>query len=394
MRAKSIDEAQVEQLVIDAGPMGIASDALEAKLAHVSRSTVGRRLRALVSAGRLVVRGKGPATRYVPAAAYSEVAIRDYFQADWQLRPYAPFCEQFLGGEPALTRERADRLSSLSASMRALDKKFLADFLIDFSWASSLLEGSTYSAIDTQALIEYGQRNPEKPVEDALLILNHKNAIEYLWSHREISTEVLCELQSRLTDDHGLPEAQDSDHFLPIRQRGVPREYEEVRLGRSAYSPPFRPGTGYVARMLTSIVDAARTQHPLSAAFYLLTRIPYLQAFANGNKRTARLAANLPLLGAGLPPLSFVDFDKAEYVLGMSAFYELGDIQVIERSFIQGYVRSIIRAADLPVSARVNGLNLKQVVAELVKYVYSGRRTESADALLFLRAPLSPRRIK
>lgn len=280
--------------------------------------------------------------------------------------------------------EKAVRLRKLSAISRALDRKFLADFLIDFSWASALLEGSTYSAIDTQALIEYGQRNPEKPVEDALLILNHKNAIEYLWTHRELSVEALCQLQSLLTDRHGVPEAVDSDHFLPDAQRGLPREYEDVRLGRSAYGPPFRPGTGYIGQALAHIVATAKALDPVAAALYLMTRLPYLQAFANGNKRASRLAANLPLLAAGMLPISFVDFSKADYVLGMAAFYELGDIQIVERVFIQGYVRSIVRGSDLPASVRVGGFKVSEVVGELVKYVQSGRTPQDPGAALFL----------
>lgn len=125
-------------------------------------------------------------------------------------------------------------------------------------------------------------------------------------------------LPAFLTDSHGLAETQEADHFLPDAQRGIPREYQEVRLGRSAYSPPFQPATGYIQRAFAQIVETARTLRPVQSAFYLVGRIPYLQVFANGNKRTARLAANLPLLQAGLLPISFVDFKKADYVLGMA----------------------------------------------------------------------------
>lgn len=370
--------------IVAAGPGGVSPDALASHHAGVSRSTLNRRLRDLQVAGRIKSSGRGPGTRYVSLVQFPEQDIRRYFETDWQARPSVAFREEQLLSEPAIAPEKAARLHSLSAISRSLDRKFLADFLIDFSWASSLLEGSTYSAIDTQALIEYGQRNSEKPVEDALLILNHKNAIEYLWGHRELSVENLCRIQSLLTDRHGLPEAAESDHFLPDEQRGVPREYEEVRLGRSAYGPPFRPGTGYIGKALAQIVARAETLDPVAAALFLMTRLPYLQAFANGNKRTSRIAANLPLLSAGMLPISFVDFAKADYVLGMSAFYELGDIQIIERVFIQGYARSIVRGSDLPASVRVGGFNVGEVADELTKYVQSGRTPQDQRAALFL----------
>lgn len=155
-------------------------------------------------------------------------------------------------------------------------------------------------------------------------------------------------------------------------------------IHRSAYGPPFRPGTGYIGQALAQIVATAKALDPIAAALHLMTRLPYLQAFASGNKRTSRLAANLPLLAAGMLPISFVDFSKADYVVGMAAFYELGDIQIVERVFIQGYVRSIIRGSDLPVSIRVGGFKVSEVVDDLVKYVQSGQTPQEPGAALFL----------
>jgi len=385
-RETTLTAEALERAITDAGPAGVSPEDLEQHYSDASRSTLNRRLRELCATGRVRAIGKGRNTRYASAAPFPVEDVVRYFETDWQERPAVGFREEQLLTVPSIAPEKAGRLHKLNARSRPLDKKFLADFLIDFSWASSVLEGSTYSAIDTQALIEYGQRNPDKPVEDALLILNHKNAIEYLWDHRDLSVETLCRLQSFLTDRHGIAEAMESDHFLPDGQRGVPREYEEVRLGRSAYNPPFRPGTGYVSKALGQIVGTARTLDPIATAFYLMTRIPYLQAFANGNKRTSRLAANLPLLKAGMLPISFVDFVKADYITGLSAFYELGDIQIIERAFIQGYVRSIVRGSELPASVRVGGFRMDEVVQDLVKYVQSGRLPGNPGAAVFLAA--------
>lgn len=368
------------------GPTGLTPAALETEFPELSRSTLGRRLKVLALAGAIKALGRGRAVRYVAAAAYGIDDVRRYFETDWQARPTVGFQEQLLQATPGIDPDWADRLVRLQTRARTLDRKFLADFLIDFSWASSVLEGSTYSSIDTQALVEYGERNPDKPVEDAVLILNHKNAIQFLWVHRELSTVNLCKIQALLTDDHGLTEVEASDHFLPPPQRGVPREYQDVRLGRSAYSPPFRPATGYIAKAFAQILETAATLPPVQAAFYLITRIPYLQVFSNGNKRTSRLAANLPLLQAELLPISFVDFRKAEYVLGMAAFYELGDTQVLQNVFIEGYVRSIIRGSDIPATVRVSGFNIDDVAHDLCAYVRTGRAGPQSRVNFFMGA--------
>lgn len=383
-RVITLTGEKVAKAVQMAGPSGVSPEALETTFADASRSTINRRLSDLCAEGRIKPLGQGRAIRYVPATPFLIEDIERYFEVDWQERPSATFREELLLPDPGINPDKVSRLASLQARSRVLDKKFLSDFLIDFSWASSVLEGSSYSSIDTQALIEYGQRNQDKPIEDAFLILNHKNAIQYLWSHREITVESLCKLQGFLTDRHGMAEVAESDHFLPDEQRGAPREYEENRLGLSAYNPPFRPGTGYIANALIRIVGTAKLLDPVTSAFYLMTRIPYLQAFVNGNKRTARLAANMPLLSAGMLPISFVDFMKNDYVAGMRAFYELGDIQIIERSFINGYARSIVRGSDIPVNVKASGFKVSDVTQELATYVQSGRMPDSSAARIFI----------
>ncbi|MHB1359298.1 MAG: Fic family protein [Rhodocyclaceae bacterium] len=389
-RQPAISIESVIQAVKRAGPGGLAPEALAGAFPDISRSTLNRRLRELTLSGQIRPVGQGRATRYIVPMAYSTDDIRRYFATDWQARVPARYREELLEPDPGLEADKAMRLAHLQALSRPLDRKFLADFLIDFSWASSVLEGSTYSDIDTQALLEYGQRNPDKPVEDAVLALNHKNAIQHLWANRELASDNLCRIQSLLTDRHGLAEIIESEHFLPEAQRGHPREYAEVHLGRSTYSPPFRPGTGYIAGALERIVVTARDLEPVSAAFYLMTRIPYLQAFANGNKRTSRLAANLPLLQANLLPISFVDFNKADYIMGMAAFYELGDTQLIAQTFIEGYARSIVRGSDIPTSVRVAGFNIEKTTRELVHYVHTARIPDQDDARRFLNHAVSP----
>ena len=374
------------EMIRAAGPSGCSADALAKQAAIVSRATINRRLAALVQQGAIKQSGAGRTIRYVSSSPFSVEDIAQYFSTDPQSRPVATYSELLLSPKPSIDSDKARRLLHLMALAAPLDKKFLANFLIDFSWGASILEGSTYSDLDTQALILYGERNSDKPVEDAVLILDHKQAIEYLWTHRDLSTQTINKVQSFLTDSHNVPGTEHSDHFLPEVQRGKPREYEDVNLGRSAYYPPFRPGTGYIQSAYEQILATARQLPAIEAAFYLMTRIPYVQVFANGNKRTARLVANLPLLQVGLLPLSFVDFDRQEYIRGMAAFYELGSILIIENVFIRGYIKSIIRSSQIPINLRVQGFDLDVVADALLDYVNSGRLpTEKLPAAFIVK---------
>lgn len=114
----------------------------------------------------------------------------------------------------------------------------------------------------------------------------------------------------------------------------------DIRL--STYLRPFRPGAGYLQRMLEQVLQTASgIQNPVQAAFYLLSRIAYLQPFKDGNKHTAQVICNVPLIKANLPPISFVDFGKKDYLMAMLAFYELGDIRLLEQTFVAAYAKSI-----------------------------------------------------
>jgi len=59
-------------------------------------------------------------------------------------------------------------------------KHILHRLLIDLSWNSSRLEGNTYSLLDTKRLIDFGEAAEGKEQLEAQMILNHKDAIEFL----------------------------------------------------------------------------------------------------------------------------------------------------------------------------------------------------------------------
>ena len=228
--AKPDTSAQIVTRINAAGLAGLTPQRLEDFLPDLSRSTLNRRLAALVKNGSVQTLGIGRATRYVPGSPFSRADIDAYFNIPWQQRPTAPFNEALLEAMPNLDSGKALRCTQIQAIAMPVDRRFLAGFLIDLSWGSSVLEGGTYSALDTEALIQYGQRNKDKPTADAVLVLNHKRAAEYLWANRALTLENVCVMHALLTDNHALDEVAESDHFLPEHQRGKPREYEDVTL--------------------------------------------------------------------------------------------------------------------------------------------------------------------
>ncbi len=112
-------------------------------------------------------------------------------------------------------------------------RAILNRLLIDLSWASSHLEGNTYSRLDTRELIEHGKAARGKAAIDAQMILNHKTAIELLVENidiAEFNRYKLMNLHSALAENL-LPNPADEGR---IRQHAVD-------IGKSVYRPLSTP---------------------------------------------------------------------------------------------------------------------------------------------------------
>lgn len=72
----------------------------------------------------------------------------------------------------------------------------------------------------------------------------------------------------------------------------------------------------------------------------MMVHLSYLQAFADVNKRTSRLAANLPLLRANLCPLTFIDVPESAYSRAVLGIYELTRIELLRDVYLWAYERS------------------------------------------------------
>lgn len=200
-------------------------------------------------------------------------------------------------------------------------------FLIEMSWASSALEGNTYSLPETEALIKYAEVAGGKSEIEVQMILNHKQAIS--WVIDNIATvQITPETVMRL---HGMLMR------TLVRQNnlGAVRR-EPVSITTSSYVPSA--DNADLAMALSELCwKSSKTIDPFEASFALLAGIAYLQPFIDGNKRTGRLLSNIPLLKAGLPPISFIGVGRAEYGIGMTTWYELGDPSYLSKSISEGY---------------------------------------------------------
>jgi Fic family protein len=71
-----------------------------------------------------------------------------------------------------------------------------------------------------------------------------------------------------------------------------------------------------------------------------MVHLPYLQPFADINKRTSRLAANMPLFRANLCPLTFLDVPEQAYSRAILGIYEMTRVELLRDLYVWAYERS------------------------------------------------------
>lgn len=380
-------------------PSGMGMEDLMTRFgAEISRRTLQRRLETLLSEGRIERRGKARATRYhatmtqtaappepVRYAAPSRPGSRhrpwhdsarvredealpsasepqgpDFSPESLELRhivrtPQAfrkpagyrrEFLEEYLPNQTAyLPADLRAHLHSVGQSeqMAALPpgtyaRQVLDRLIIDLSYNSSRLEGNTYSLLETDYLLAQGASEDPVRFVEAQMILNHKAAIEFLVeapSELGFNRYTFLNLHAILTE--GLLKNPASEGSL----RQIP-----VGIGGTVYHPVNHPQV--IEECFDLILKkAAAIEDPMECCFFLMVHLPYLQPFEDGNKRSSRLAANLPLIQHNMAPLSFIDVPLRHYTDGIIAVYELNRVELLRDVFVWAYERSAGRYAAI-----------------------------------------------
>lgn len=318
---------------------------------QTSQATVKRMLERLLAAQQVARVGQARATRYsLPTPTQSAAPTGPLWSADslqLQQRLAVPlgarepvtyqrsFVQVYRPNEsallpPSLSAELA-RLGRMHGQQPAgtYARKVLEPLLIDLSWASSRLEGNRYSLLATEELFKSGVAGGDM---DAVMLLNHKSAIEFLVDavpSYGLSMGLVRNLHSVLMRDL-LP---DTDALGTIRSK-------VVNISDTVFVPSQVPTV--LQEMLEAILlKAQQVKNPIEAAFFLWLNLAYLQPFDDGNKRVSRLAANIPLMLYNQAPLSFLDVAAQDYASAVLGVYEFRNVAMAVDLFDWTYRRSI-----------------------------------------------------
>lgn len=272
--------------IVRKSPAGARRSDIASALKDVPQRTLQFWLRSLVDGGRLIQESRGPAARYriaipveadakrteahkeadekpaeveIPISGESK-QIREYLQQPVGARKHVGYNRQFLDDYRPnttfyLSPAERTHLAEVGTTKTGVEpagtyaKQILSRLLIDLSWNSSRLEGNTYSLLDTRRLIEFGEEAQDGNRLEAQMILNHKDAIEFLVSEAD---EIGFNRHTILNLHGILAQNLLAERYLAVRQSlGEPDPF------RQRYRQGLRQLEGDVVRGRLDRKDAA-----------------------------------------------------------------------------------------------------------------------------------------
>ena len=310
-----------------------------------SPATVKRILAGLVESGQAVVIGQGRATRYsVSAQAHVTMPLNidTYFEKETDERIVQTdfnfeLINDILPKVELFTPQEKEQLDALQAQFTKNIKditpteyrKEMERLGIDLSWKSSQIEGNTYSLLETEKLLKEKQTAQGKTKEEAVMLLNHKAALDYILEE----PEHLKELTIRRIEEL---------HTLLVKELDVDKGIRRRRVGVTGTN--YRPLDNEF-QIREALEDSCRLinrkESVFEKALLALVLISYIQAFSDGNKRTARMTSNAILIANRYCPISFRTVDSVNYKKAMLIFYEQNNISAFKKIFIDQFAFAV-----------------------------------------------------
>jgi Fic family protein len=306
----------------------------------ISYSTIQRTLRTLLARKYITVTGNKKSTRYEISPAYQvirEIDADKYFEREIDERNGRrhynhDLMRDILNKIDIFTPDEVMRLNHLhevhsrkiSGLSKAEYRKSLETFSIDLSWKSSQIEGNTYTLLETIRLLENKETAEGRTKDEAVMLLNHKEAIDFLINEDMSATITLRTIEEL--------------HSMLVKELGVDRNIRRRAVSISGTN--YRPldNEFQIREALEEMCGLVNLRkNVFEKAILVLLLISYIQPFVDGNKRTARIIANALLFASNYCPVSFRTVSPSDYKKAMLIFYEQNNISAFKKIFIEQY---------------------------------------------------------
>lgn len=308
---------------------------------EIGYATVKRILTKLISENLISTEGKGKGRKYVISPSYKlfyPIDVKLYFEKEIDERDIKDsfnlslitnvlsriklFTEDELKYMTNLQNKFKKNVTELTESEYTKELERLA---IDLSWKSSQIEGNTYSLLETERLLKEKETAEGKTKDDAIMLLNHKEAIDFILENPNYTTPLSI---SKIEDIHS----------ILIKDLGVGRNIRKRRVGISGTNYKPLDNEYQIKEALRDMCKIVNNQDCIfEKALLSLVLISYIQPFGDGNKRTSRIVSNAMLISNKYCPISFRTIDSVEYKKAILIFYEQNNITVFKEIFMDQF---------------------------------------------------------
>lgn len=337
-----LDKREIEIIDFIKSNDGVSSKEIFDNLqSDVSYATLKRILKKLSDEQYLAIIGKGRGTKYTISPTFGLLApieIDRYFAEEIDERQIK---EQFnpeiitkvLSNYSLFTAGELEKLEQLQAKYKSNISKLneseykneLERLAIDLSWKSSQIEGNTYSLLETELLLKEKETATGKTREEATMLLNHKDAIDFIVANPNYLSPISV---ARIEDIHS----------LLVKELGIGRNLRKRRVGISGTN--YRPldNEFQIIEALENTCKLINSKtNTFEKSLLALVLISYIQPFVDGNKRTARIVSNALLMDDECCPISYRTVDSLDYKKAMLVFYEQNNISSFKKIYIDQY---------------------------------------------------------
>lgn len=333
-------EKQIVDFIKDKG-ISSSNEIFDEVNISVSFATLKRIISKLIAENYLSSIGRGKSTRYIISPIFEvlqPIDIEKYYEQEIDERKIKEnfnfdLITNVLAKHSVFTDNELLKLNKLQKyfqkniaelSKNEYEKEF-ERLAIDLSWKSSQIEGNTYSLLETEQLIREKETASGKTKEEATMILNHKDALDFIIKHPDYLYPLTI---SKIEDIHS----------ILIKELAVERNLRKRRVGISGTN--YRPldNEFKISEALQSSCEVINNKkNVFEKALLTLVLISYIQPFMDGNKRTARIVSNAILMNEKYCPLSFRTVDSIDYKKAMLLFYEQNNISHFKSIFIDQF---------------------------------------------------------
>lgn len=306
-----------------------------------SDATLKRMIAAGIKAGDIVAEGKARATRYrlsPQAQLLMPLNLDTYFVLEVDERQVqSSYNFELINGLLAETRLFSDKdqvhLDALQEEFRQhiselTDNEYRKEMErlgIDLSWKSSQIEGNTYTLLETERLLRESKTAEGKTREEAVMLLNHKDALSFVLDNPDYLKE--------LTVSH-----IEDIHQLLTKELSIDKGLRRHRVGITGTNYHPLDNEFQIREAMREACELINSKSNIfEKALLTLILLSYIQPFSDGNKRTARITSNAILIANDYCPLSFRSVDSIDYKKAMLIFYEQNSLYAFKQIFMEQF---------------------------------------------------------